>query len=298
MPLGSCKLCGQERELQLSHILPAFVFRWLRSSSGNGHIRLGMEPNKRVQDGLKKHWLCVECEGRLNKSETAFANAMFHPYTSNAATRIPYGHWLIEFAVSLSWRVLRFYRDEDGLEDWAPEALARLDAAELVWRELLMGQRPHPGAYEQHVLPLDQIESASGELAPNLNRYVMRAVDMDLVRGGSCVYTYAKLGRFIFLGFIHEPNPRHWRGTKIAANEGVIGPRDYVLPRPFGEYLNGQARRMAKLLASVSPAQKTKINEAFRQNVDRYMASDAYRAMLADFSMFGDDAFSKPDPAA
>jgi hypothetical protein len=51
VPKGRCRLCGVESELQLSHVLPAFEIRWLRESSGSGHIRTAMSPNLRVQDG-------------------------------------------------------------------------------------------------------------------------------------------------------------------------------------------------------------------------------------------------------
>ena len=80
MKKGICRLCQQEAGLKLSHILPAFAFRWLKDSAGNAYIRRGMEPNRRVQDGLKYYWLCSSCEGLLNLSETAFATNLFYPY--------------------------------------------------------------------------------------------------------------------------------------------------------------------------------------------------------------------------
>ena len=293
MPRGVCILCGQEADLQLSHILPAFAFRWMRESSGNGHIRLGMEPNQRVQDGPKRHWMCSPCEGRLNWSETLFSKNLFHPYLAGSGKHFPYSRWLVQFCTSLSWRVLRFYRDEIGLKDWDQEALAHVDRAEKIWRELLLEERSHPGSYQQHLLPLDRIESATGQMAPNINRYLMRAVDMDICRGGKNIFTYSKLGRFIVLGFVHEPNLGHWRGTRVHANEGIIEPKKYVLPKPFGEYLNYKARRMAELLESVSDKQQSKIDTAFHKGIDRFIGSDSYQAMHADIQMFGDEAFSK-----
>lgn len=185
------------------------------------------------------------------------------------------------------------YRDEFGLKGWDAEALAHIEQAEVVWRELLLGKRPNPGQFQQHLLPLDHIESTTGKMAPNINRYLTRAIDMDICRGGKTIYTYAKLGRFIVLGFVHEPNPHHWRGTKVHANEGIVGPRKYILPSPFGDYLNHKAKRMAELLDSVSDKQRAKIDAAFREGVSRFVGSDSYHAMLADISMFGDDAFSK-----
>lgn len=294
MPRGQCRLCQADSELQHSHIIPAFTYRWLRESSGSGHIRGSDEPNKRVQDGPKLYWLCSSCEELFSRSETAFASHLFHPYLSASGRVFPYSEWLLHFCTSVSWRVLRYYLDEGHLTKWEPEALAQILNAEAVWREYLLGQRRHPGAFQQHLLPLDQIASSSGELAPNINRYLMRAIHMDICRGSQLIFTYSKLGRFIILGFVHEPNPSHWRGTKVHATQGFIEPRKYVVPRAMGIYLNEKARKMRDALASVSDRQQGKIDSAFRANVDRFVGSDAFIAMQADVDMFGDDAFSKP----
>lgn len=293
---GQCKLCGIQGELQLSHIIPAFVFRWLRDTSGGGHIRFGTAPNRRVQDGLKLYWLCNACEARLNRSETLFANRVFYPYLNDARARIPYGRWLNEFAVSLSWRILRFYRDEEGLDGWDEEAKLYVDAAEQTWREVLLGVRPHPGPHEQHLLPVDIIESAGSlrpSLAPNINRYLTRAIDMDLCRGNRNIFTYAKLGRFLFIGFVREPELRQWRGSKVHASRGLLEPRRYVVPAALGDFLNDKSNRMSQLLEGMSPAQHRKVDVAFRRNAERFVQSDAFRAMQADVEMFGDAAFSK-----
>jgi hypothetical protein len=296
MPNGICYLCQVEADLQNSHIIPAFVIRWLRESSGNGHIRLGVNPNQRIQDGVKRYWLCAQCEGRLNIFETTFATNLFYPYLEEPGRYFHYSSWLIHFCSSLSWRVLRFYLDEGQLKNWPAEALVHVNTAEQTWRELLLGKRPHPGAFQQHLLPLERLESATGELPPNINRYFMRAIDMDVCRKGKdykAIYTYAKLGRFIILGFVHEPNPQDWHGTMVHVNKGIVSPKKYVLPRSFLEYLKGKAQRMADLLADVSPRQQGKIDTAFQQNIDRYVGSDEFEAMMADLSMFGDSAFSK-----
>lgn len=293
MPIGKCRLCGGESELQLSHVLPAFAYRWLRESSGNGYLRSSDEPNRRIQDGLKFYWLCAACEQAFSRNETAFAGKLFHPYIKASGKIFPYSSWLIHFCTSVSWRVLRFYRDEGHLKSWEPEALARINEAELVWRELLFGSRPHPAEHQQHLLPLDRIAESTGELAPNINRYLMRAVHLDIVRGTQSIFTYAKLGRFIILGFVYEPNLNHWKGAKVHASRGYIEPREYVVPRALGDYLNEKARKMQSALASMSDRQHEKVDAAFRANIDRFVSSDAFAAMHADVEMFGDRAFSK-----
>jgi len=49
---ATCAFCGEHKDLKVSHVLPAFVFRWLRGRSGSGHLRDTDNPNRRVQDGL------------------------------------------------------------------------------------------------------------------------------------------------------------------------------------------------------------------------------------------------------
>ncbi|MBC2729643.1 hypothetical protein [Thiobacillus sp.] len=297
MPTDHCRLCGKESELQLSHVLPAFAYRWMRDSSGNGHIRASDEPNKRVQDGLKFYWLCTTCEEIFSRNETVFAGRLFHPYLKESGKVFQYSSWLIQFCISVSWRVLRFYRDEGHLKAWDPEALARVDAAESVWRDCLLGNRVHPGNYQQHLLPLDRISETTGELAPNINRYLMRAIQLDIGRGTQSIFTYAKLGRFIILGFVYEPQLNHWRGTKVHASHGYIEPRRFTVPHAFSGYLNEKARKMQSALASISDRQHDNVDKSFRANIDRYVGSDAFTAMQADVEMFGDDAFTKRGPS-
>lgn len=290
-----CRLCGENRPLLLSHILPAFVFRWKRESSGGSHLRSTEEPNLRVQDGIKEYWLCAECEERFSKDERDFATRIFHPYLQNSATQYPYGPWMLRFCASVSWRLIRLALERDRFGgDWVLADVERCRAAELVWREFLLGKRMHPGEFRQHLLPLDIIEKGSRDDAPNINRYLSRMIQMDLCRGSSSIFTYAKLGRFVIFGIV-RPDAQQWVGTKINANEGSIGPRSYQLPRALWDYMNQKAREAASALSSVSETQQSKIDQSFRKSIDSFIGSDAFRAMEADVSMFGDAAFSRHD---
>lgn len=48
-----CRLCGQSKPLQVSHIIPRFIVEWFKETSATPYIRTGDEPNRRVQDGPK-----------------------------------------------------------------------------------------------------------------------------------------------------------------------------------------------------------------------------------------------------
>lgn len=296
MPIGICRLCQRESELQLSHVIPAFVFRWLRESSGNSHMRSIEAPNQRVQDGPKKHWLCLECEGRLGRSEATFATELFHPYLAWSGQRFRYGLWLLRFCVSVSWRNLLVQLDHFEEQGFTENERAWVQSAERTWRQFLLEATPHPGDYRQFLLPLDRIESGRTDLPPNINRYLMRAIDIDLCHGGQSLFTYSKLGRFVIIGFINEPNQAHWVGGRVNANEGTVEPRRYTLPAPFRTYLMGKAARVREAMQSVSPRQTAKIEQAFRDNADRIAGTDFFEAMQADVEMFGSEAFSTQGP--
>lgn len=293
MEIGECKLCKQQAELQLSHILPAFAFKWQKASSGNGHLRSTQEPNARVQDGIKKYWLCTSCEQLFSKSEQAFATQLFHPYLEHSGQNFSYAPWLLHFCVSVSWRVLALSLEVGNLQNWSDEELNAAKGAEIVWREFLLGKRPHPGSFRQHLVPMDEMADAAGNFPPNINRYFLRAIAMDVCRAPGAVFTYGKLGRFMIFGAVMEKHPENWIGTKVNANEGVVGPRSYNFPYWLHEYWNRQAQKVSGALESVSLRQQQKIEDAFRANIDRYSGCDAFVAMQADVSMFGDDAFTK-----
>lgn len=115
MTPAPCKLCGAIANLEQSHILPAFVFRWMKDTSATGYLRFGGKPNCRAQDGERRYWLCRGCETRLCQWETEFAAQVFHPLISDGGQRIPYQEWMLKFAVSVSWRVLSLFVEDNRL---------------------------------------------------------------------------------------------------------------------------------------------------------------------------------------
>lgn len=120
----------------------------------------------------------------------------------------------------------------------------------------------------------------------------MRAIDLDLCHGGSSIFTYSKLGRFVIIGFVYEPNQHQWIGGKVGAGDGYVEPRSYVLPSAFGEYINGKAQIVRHRMGGISPKQAAKIEQSFLSNSERLIGSDFFAAMEADIEMFGHAAFT------
>ncbi len=288
----ACRLCGTVATLQESHVIPKFIYKWLKDSSASNYIRFGQQPNKRAQDGFKFRWLCIDCEKLFNKWETLFSSKIFHPLNQNSAEQIRYSSWFLLFCVSISWRVLNLYIEID--HNLPPKFHKKVDRTQTIWKEFLLGQRPHPGENEQHFLPLDAIEShTTSGMPPNINRYILRSVDIDIVHNEKSAFIYSKLGRFIILGFIEKPSPSQWKGTKLHVNNGLIKPQEYTVPNPFGEYLQDKAKRMAKIQDHISEKQNKKIDETLYKDLNRVANSESFKAMSHDVRLFGDTAFRK-----
>jgi hypothetical protein len=291
-----CHLCDQERELRESHVIPSFIIKWLKDTSGGGLLRFGENPNKRVQDGYKYYWMCDECEGRLNKWETEFANKIFYPLNSGEVKEVIYDSYLLKFCVSISWRVLNFFLKEKNISHFPDNFKKSAENAFNVWKNFLLDKQAHPEDYEQHFLLMDGIKNFTGSGMPtNINRYILRVIDFDAVCGRNSAFIYSKLQRFIVLGFIEMPFARKWSGTKIHVKHGRVGPEKYEIPALFINYFMEQARKMAELQSSLSENQNKKTEDTFRKNIDIIPNSETFKAMSYDVKLFGEDAFKKFD---
>jgi hypothetical protein len=286
---GTCAFCDEQKPLKDSHVLPAFVYRWLRSRSGTGHIRNTENVNRRVQDGLKFPWLCGDCEGQFNRYETPFATKIFHPWHAGEY-RITYEEWLLKFCVSVSWRVLKFARghNKNALYSKVQEAL--MDRAEARWRAFLKDEAPHPAEFEQHLLIFDIVESTNvSDLPNNFNRFMTGAVTLDIVGSERSVMTFAKLGRFMIFGMIQK-GPNQWEGTKVHVKHGLLTPGKLTIPAGLLDLFREKAESVSTKMSNISPVQRAKIDKHILDNLDAFAGSDQFASMKADALMFGEEA--------
>lgn len=291
---GICRLCGNEGRLEESHIVPKFVYRWLRKSSASGYLRFTANPNKRVQDGTKYYLLCSECEDRLEKWETRFSKSVFYPYLQDFWFHGSYGDWLIKFSVSITWRALSYIRETQGIEYFSEDLGAHADSADQTWREFMLGEAPHPGKFEQHLVLLDAIEShTTPGLPATMNRYLLRATDIDAVTSRKQAFVYCKLPKMAFFGFIHMERPREWEGTKLHVKHGKFGQQDIVIPHSVYNYMKERAEKISGALSEISDRQNVLIEEAMMKDIKKTANSASFEAMQHDVRLSGKRAFTK-----
>lgn len=291
---GICAFCNVEDRLRESHVLPAFVYRWLRSRSGVGHIRRTDSPNRRVQDGVKLQWLCDDCETLFSGYETAFATKLFYPW-QDGTNRIAYNEWLLSFCVSISWRVLKYARGRNSDAKYTDKQQKLMDEAALRWRAFIGGNVANPGAFEQHLLIFDLIDSTTvPDLPSNINRFMMGTVSLDIIGSEHSLMTFAKLGRFMIFGMIQKGQSR-WDGTKVHVKQGLLKPGKFTIPSGLIHYIRRNATLTALALELISDIQRQKIEKNLSANTDAFLASEQFKSIAADVSMFGNRAFTAKD---
>lgn len=275
---GPCLLCDRQADLQLSHILPAFAFRWQKKTGG--HIRHSAAINQRVQDGAKDYWLCSACEERFSGWETKFSNTIFHPTNNDGLPSISYEDWLLKFCTSVSWRSISYLRQKNGLKTFTSEQLLIADQAKERWAQFLRGECPHPGVFEQHLVPFGPVTGRPGtEFSPNINRYLLRAIEINFGRSKSAMFVYSKFGSFAVLGFVKLDHPKQWIGSKVRLRGGIIRPREYVFPIQFAEYLAERAKRVWDIMGEMSEPQQRKVDDAIRSDLGRFANTDLFKAI-------------------
>ena len=242
---------------------------------------MGEEPNRRVQDGWKKRWLCSFCENLIGAAEKQFAQQIFLPTVKDRLERVEYGPWLLKFCVSVSWRVLRWYRENDPLDDYSRDDQELLAQADLAWRSYLLGHSADPGGFCQHLYIVRGISAARYQVAPNINRYVLRSIAAGVVRSEHQHIVYVKLPRVFIMGVLRDERPYDWSGTEVYAAGGIIHHHQRV-PDAFFDYVNEKANRAGGLLESISDRQKAKVLADIQANPARVEESDTLRALRRD----------------
>lgn len=279
--IGNCRLCGMRSELQQSHVLPAFVIRWLRKTSATGYFRFGHTVNLRAQDGEKRNWFCASCETILGNWEQRFAERFFHPFVNDRAFAHDYGEWLLKFCVSISWRVLMLHREIDDFADYDARKLESLTRADSAWKRFLRDEEMVAEPFSQHLFLCAGVSRAEEGIAPNINHYIMRNTDKDVVLIPGKHLVYAKIPRFFFLGVLWEDQSSDWVGTKIYPEAGTIPDRQY-LPQELYGYANDRALRIRKLAGAMSNRQQAKIRADLKKNPQRFGESDTRTAIERD----------------
>lgn len=114
--LETCSLCNKTSILMESHLIPRFVYEWIKNTSKTPYIRSSENINQRLQDGPKFYLLCEECEQFLSKLEDEFAKNFFKKIANyrNQSTTLMVTENMKTLILSVFWRCLIKYKDNEN----------------------------------------------------------------------------------------------------------------------------------------------------------------------------------------
>ncbi|MCC3648478.1 hypothetical protein JGK52_17595 [Cytobacillus oceanisediminis] len=241
-----CALCRKDAILELSHIIPKFVYRSMKKNSPTGNMRLMSEPNRKIQDGDKQNMLCGECEDFFNHCD-----------------------------------IIGYVSDQNI----DPFRLDVLIQAEKVMRAFLLGERQDLGEIENHVFFFNPIETASDEMADlNLHTifgssifgYTFISYDYD------SYYVFLNLQGLVLVTIIKAAEQESWKNT-LVHNEGSFDPNkpQYITTPLFSE-IEYLAQERKQSMEQMSDKQREKILEAIKRDPEKFKNSKAFQRMLND----------------
>ncbi len=276
---GECKLCGRFGELEAGHIIPAFVFRYIRETGliQGGGLRFVEQPNKVVQDGDKRHWFCKACEGKFSKDEQKFYEKIFKPTNEGHQPQLDYGPELLRFCVSLSWRTLLRYQeiDHDETERRPVSELDEKDQklitkAEMEWKDYLNGNGRSSEKFVHHIAIMGKIDSLPLDMSVGINKYIQRAPHQAILSLKTGVVIFTKLPGIFIFGIIRDDEAWLWNRTQVLSSGGTLPGNETVsLPYWFRAYLNEKAEQYQEMSKLLSERQRERTDQKVQKEAER-----------------------------
>ena len=271
--MGKCKLCHKEKELQESHIIPKFVYNWMKQT-GTGRFRQGLNINKPLQDGIKVHLLCRDCELEFSKREDWFKKNIFSRFINKDQTTFIPSDNLEYFAVSLLWRVLVFFKDDGNSYKFQE----KLNEVEQEWRKYLY-ENEDLKKYKTIHLMCNSEDIEIPNAPKNICSYLLRDVDIEIGEGDVKCFIYAKFARFMLIGIIEGFESSSFEETDISKSMNTnfqrINDPDFV-----GFIFNRAAN--TKNFEDLSIEQQEKNSKYFNKRIDQIKGNDYWNQFLKD----------------
>lgn len=291
---GLCVLCEKNQELRNSHLIPAFVYDWLRETSATGFMRGAIDANKRVQDGRKKRLFCGECEQRLGIDESKFASNIFHPFVTeeldewgrqtNTIESFDYEEWLLRFIISLQYRHILCVGEDvkRGVGSGKYQDLMDLIP---IWRDYLRGDRSDTGDNRSYVIFLQNLAFGSGtvpkDIDDKVNSYLLRSVDATVASGKKDLGVYTKIGPIVIFTTIY-PSELKKMNAIVVRKKGRIPTAQILRNSRLNRFIFISRPKEAMSLVKISEKQQERIEETVAKDLRRAANSIGAKAYMSD----------------
>jgi hypothetical protein len=287
--MGNCFLCEREALLMDSHIIPKFVFKWLKET-GSGYLRSGGNFNIRVQDGPTHRMLCSKCEQIFGDDEKIFATTVFYPIVNNDANVFSYTESLNRFVISVIWRLLKHYFIPSEKDPAYKKLLIELEDD---YHEYLIKKTTIPKFDRIHLLcGVDvraQDEAAEIELPKRFIHYFARQVDAGVTGNNEHKFIYLKLPRLLFIIPIQGLGEQCFLNTRIKFPDSDYLLNEASILEPLiGNYFYQRVNQLDMELSNISSTQKNKLAKVTEEKWDEVQQKDIGKILNYQQRVFND----------
>jgi len=277
--IGVCKLCKKSAELQLSHIVPKFVGKWIKKSSASGYFRNAVNPNLRIQDLYKENLLCKDCEEKFSSFETYFAEKIFYPFQNGTKKLFHYDTWLQKFVISVNWRVAISGLNKNIPDNHPSKVL--LDKTLETWRKFLIDEINNPGSNKHHVIFVgitDIKEFYKIQPAPYdhfTNMRILRSADFGTILDNyDRVFIFSNLCGIFLVSHIYPKSFNGWTSQTKVIKRGTIKTLQTNYDDKFGKFLAERLSLINNLIENnISEKQKQKIHNGVLGDINKTLNS-------------------------
>lgn len=279
---GTCAFCDtQNVQLKKSHLIPKFVYDWVKTTAPTPYLRSNKNVEKREQDGPKLNLLCENCENLFSKWEDYLSKELFKRianYNSKSYILKLSKESLLAI-LSIFWRKLvTINYSEDNT--WTKEDKERILLFSSKLKNELASLNIETNVY---LIPI------TTALTENLERYsrynLERAIDNFNIRFLDNPHRFISHFKFPFMYFYVTSTG--W--SEVEIDGGILlndlnilfsEDRSYV-PNIMLELINKSLEQYHQMLGSISDSERNKIEESIRNNKN-FEKTGAYKSLYGN----------------
>ncbi|WP_462153137.1 hypothetical protein [Pseudoalteromonas xiamenensis] len=261
-----CKFCLEEKDtLEVSHIVPKFVYKWLKSSSSTGRMRDGRNVNKPSQDGYKTPLLCSTCENKFSANESHFSSFVFAPMTKNNgfvdSSKINWSKFDM-FTLSLLWRALYVTANTPEVnKDYYPDEIIEFNKCAEKIKSAFENKGVIP--FKTYFIPLNEHSYSNGVIGIEDYVYFERSVAVNLIvddNNNQASALYIKLPYILIVCEVLNFKHSEWKGLELSARENFNCSNSKV-PEYVNNYMKYNCKTCYEMASEIPETQVEKILE-------------------------------------
>ncbi len=262
-----CKYCQEKDAIKYSHIIPSFVYKWIKETAATGYMRNNHEPNLRQQDGPKAPLLCVDCEKLFSEVENSFKKDYFTKvanYQNRCPEIVNITPEIIICIYTIAWRVLanEYYFPIEN--DYTEEEIARFPSLLENMKQSI--DRSDFSTYKTHIVPCTKDVLTRLKL-PQIDWHFYErsaAAESRIWNNWERFIVFIKIPFSIIVFEIVPNNSDPWIGTQLEGNDCIALSKIGVVPSYVGALVNHVNDQFNATKNEVSEVQHKKILDDFR----------------------------------